>query len=91
MGFSPNSPKQSILIYKKKNHYNEWEFFYDPLADQMMAQGGNTGTVGQPASSTTTPVGGSSFGGSPTFGGTTGGNTSGGASATPPASPSPQQ
>jgi len=57
MGFSPNSPKQSILVYKKKNHYNEWEFTYDPLADQAM-QGGNTGTVGQPASSTTTPVGG---------------------------------
>jgi type II secretory pathway pseudopilin PulG len=57
MGFSPNSPKQSILVYKKKNHYNEWEFTYDPLADQAM-QGGNTGAVGQPAGSTTTPVGG---------------------------------
>jgi hypothetical protein len=44
MGFSPNSPKQSILVYKKKNHYNEWEFLYDPTADQMMMQGGGTGT-----------------------------------------------
>jgi type II secretory pathway pseudopilin PulG len=35
MGFSPNSPNQSILMYKKKNHYNEWEFVYDPRADQM--------------------------------------------------------
>ena len=33
IGFSPNSPKQSILVYKTKNHYNEWEFVYDPLAD----------------------------------------------------------
>jgi type II secretory pathway pseudopilin PulG len=57
VGFSPNSPKQSILLYKKKNHYNEWEFTYSPLADQMM-QGGNLGTIGQPASSTSTPVGG---------------------------------
>jgi type II secretory pathway pseudopilin PulG len=57
IGFSPGSPKQSILVYKKKNHYNEWEFVYDPIVEQMM-QGGNTGTIGQPASSTTTPVGG---------------------------------
>ncbi|MGD0294157.1 MAG: hypothetical protein ABSB30_09900 [Terracidiphilus sp.] len=40
IGFSPNSPKQSIMVYKKKNHYNEWEFVYDPIAEQMM-QGGN--------------------------------------------------
>jgi type II secretory pathway pseudopilin PulG len=57
IGFSPNSPKQSIMVYKKKNHYNEWEFVYDPITEQMMS-GGNTGTIGQPASSTTTPIGG---------------------------------
>lgn len=43
IGFSPMSPKQSIFVYKKKSHYNEWEFFYDPLADQMMMQNGNGG------------------------------------------------
>jgi type II secretory pathway pseudopilin PulG len=48
MGFSPNSPKLSILVWHKKNHYNEWEFFYDPQADLTML-GGNTGMVGQPA------------------------------------------
>jgi type II secretory pathway pseudopilin PulG len=53
IGFSPNSPKQSILVYKKKNHYNEWEFVYDPIIEQMI-QGGNTGTIGTPASATTT-------------------------------------
>ena len=58
IGFSPQSPKQSILVYKKKNHYNEWEFLYSPLMDQQTMSGGNTGTVGQPAGSTTTPVGG---------------------------------
>jgi hypothetical protein len=75
IGFSPNSPKQSIMVYKKKNHYNEWEFVYDPLAEQMMMQGGNTGSIGQPASATATPVGGS---GSP---------VTPPASNTPPASP----
>ena len=38
MGFSPNSPKKSILVYKKKDHYNQWEFVYDPLAEQMQLQ-----------------------------------------------------
>jgi type II secretory pathway pseudopilin PulG len=58
IGFSPQSPKQSIFVYKKKNHYNEWEFLYSPLMDQQTAAGGNTGMIGQPAGSTTTPVGG---------------------------------
>jgi len=50
IGVSPNSPKQSILAYKKKNHYNEWEFFYDPIAEQMLMQGG---AIGQPAGTPT--------------------------------------
>ena len=58
IGFSPNSPKQSILVYKKKNHYNEWEFVYDPIVEQMMQQGGNKGTIGTPVSATSTPIGG---------------------------------
>ena len=49
VGVEPVSPKQSILIYKKKNHYNEWEFLYSRLMDQQMVGGGNTGTIGQPA------------------------------------------
>jgi type II secretory pathway pseudopilin PulG len=61
IGFSPASPKQSILVYKKKNHYNEWEFTYGPLSDMQTMSGGNTGTVGQPASSTSSPVGSSTF------------------------------
>jgi type II secretory pathway pseudopilin PulG len=58
IGFSPNSPRQSILVYKKKNHYNEWEFVYDPIVEQMMQQGGNKGTIGTPVSATSTPIGG---------------------------------
>jgi type II secretory pathway pseudopilin PulG len=49
IGFSPGSTKQSILIYKKKDHYKEWEFTYDPIMDQKMMSGGNTGMIGQPA------------------------------------------
>ena len=36
IGFSPQSPRQSILVYKKKNHYNEWEFLYSPQSDMGM-------------------------------------------------------
>jgi type II secretory pathway pseudopilin PulG len=48
IGFEPASSKQSILIYKKKNHYNEWEFTYDPLSDVKAIGGGSTGLNGQP-------------------------------------------
>jgi type II secretory pathway pseudopilin PulG len=57
IGFSPQSPKQSILVFKKKNRYNEWEFLYDPIMDQKVMTGGNTGAVGQPATGTTNPAG----------------------------------
>jgi type II secretory pathway pseudopilin PulG len=67
IGFSPASSKQSILVYKKKNHYNEWEFTYDPISDMQMMGGGNAGAIGQPAGSTTNPVGSSPFS-SPGFG-----------------------
>jgi type II secretory pathway pseudopilin PulG len=49
IGFSPGSPKQSILVYKTKDHYKEWEFTYDPIMDMKTMSGGNTGTIGQPA------------------------------------------
>jgi type II secretory pathway pseudopilin PulG len=64
IGFSPGSDKQSILVYKKKNHYNEWEFTYDPISEMKQMGGGNTGGIGQPASSTSNPVGSPPFGNS---------------------------
>jgi hypothetical protein len=67
IGFSPGSPRQSILVYKKKNHYNEWEFTYDPLADRQ-TQSNSTGAAGQASSSTTSTTGSSTFGSSSTFG-----------------------
>lgn len=82
IGFSPASTRASIFIYKKKQHYNEWEFVYDPLTD-ISTQAGNTGMVGQPASSTSTPVGSSSFGSGSGFG------TGSSFGTTPAPSPSP--
>jgi type II secretory pathway pseudopilin PulG len=101
MGFSPNSPKQSILVYKKKNHYSDWEFLYDALADQMMMQGGgNLGTIGQPVGNPGggigigggAGIGGGSFGGGTGIGGGStisppGGTNPGGSSPTPPTTP----
>ena len=57
IGFSPQSPKQSILVYKKKNHYNDWEFLYSPLIDQQQMAGG-TGLNGIQPGAPTTPLGG---------------------------------
>ncbi len=84
IGFEPGSSKQSILIWKKKDHYNEWEFTYDPIMDMRTVSGGNTGTIGQPASSMTSPVGSS---------GTTPGSDTGPGSgpSTSGTTPSPQQ
>ena len=56
IGFSPQSPKQSILVYKKKNHYNEWEFLYSPLIDQQQ-MGSGTGLNGNQPGNPTTPQG----------------------------------
>jgi len=47
VGVSPASPKQSIYVFKKKNHYKDWEFLYSPLQDQQqMGAGGNPGGTG---------------------------------------------
>ncbi len=88
IGFSPASSKQSILVYKKKNHYNEWEFTYDPISDMQAVSLGNTGTVGQPASSTSSPPGSSTFGSS-SSGSSTSGSTS--SPSPPPSTTTPQQ
>ena len=53
IGFSPQSPKQSLFVYKKKNHYNEWEFLYSPLMDQQQMAGGNLGASGLPSQNPT--------------------------------------
>jgi type II secretory pathway pseudopilin PulG len=84
MGFSPPSDKKSILVYKKKSKYNEWEFTYSTLMDQQTMQGGNTGTIGQPVTAPGTPTpGGPGFG--------PGGGPSPTPTPTPTPTPPPQQ
>jgi len=46
IGVESISPKVSILEYKKKKHFNEWEFVYDPAQERVMLSN-NTGAVGQ--------------------------------------------
>jgi type II secretory pathway pseudopilin PulG len=48
IGVESTSPKPGILIWKKKTHFNEWEFWYDPNADRMMISN-NAGAIGMPA------------------------------------------
>jgi type II secretory pathway pseudopilin PulG len=55
IGFSPASAKPSILVYKKKSHYNEWEFVYDPLTE-MKTISGNTNTGLNPTQTPPTPT-----------------------------------
>jgi hypothetical protein len=94
IGVTPASPKPSLLVYKKKTHYNEWEFDYDP-AMEMMMQGGNTGMIGTPAGGMSSPIGGSGFGSTTnTFGGGQTGSTpfsAPGAGSQPNSPTSPQQ
>jgi type II secretory pathway pseudopilin PulG len=90
IGFSPASDKTSILVYKKKQHYNEWEFTYDPLSDMKTIGGGNAGLPGQPGSNPTTPGGtsGNGLGGGTGIGGSGVGNSPG--ANMPPDTPAPQ-
>ncbi|WP_058186237.1 type II secretion system protein [Terracidiphilus gabretensis] len=59
IGVSPASSKQSIFVYKTKNHYNEWEFLYSPLSDMPGMAGGTTGlpTTGTNGNGTQTNIG----------------------------------
>jgi type II secretory pathway pseudopilin PulG len=59
IGFSPALDKDSILVYKTKVHYTEWEFVYDPISDR--------GRGGMPF--TPPPSGPPTNSGAPGFGG----------------------
>jgi type II secretory pathway pseudopilin PulG len=87
IGFSPASDKTSILVYKKKQHYNEWEFTYDPLSEIKTIGGGNTGLNGQPGQSGSLPtpgIGTNPSSNNPGFGSNPTPNP------TPPDTPAPQ-
>ena len=82
VGVEPGDPKESILLYKKKNHYNEWEFTYSPLSEIKALGSGGAGGSGLPGSGSNTNgntgLGGTSFGGSNSGASNSGGFNSGG-------------
>ena len=47
VGVSSKSKKQSIKVLNQKDHYNDWEFVYDPRLDLNVVQA-LAGTVNQP-------------------------------------------
>jgi hypothetical protein len=53
VGVSSTSPKESIRVYKKQTHYNQWEFVYDPASDGILGGGqpglNTPGTTTNPA------------------------------------------
>jgi type II secretory pathway pseudopilin PulG len=92
IGVEGTSPKLAILEWKKKKHFNEWEFWYDPNADRMMISS-SSGAIGQPAGSAGngSSTGTSGFGGSGISSpGQTNQNPTSPTSPTPPVSPQPQ-
>ena len=48
LGVSSTSKKESIKILDKKNHYNEWQFVYDPTLDMTAGIPAVAGAPGQP-------------------------------------------
>jgi len=83
VGFSPAVSRQSILLYKKKDRFNEWEFTYSPLSEQKQITGGNTGSSGVPTGGTTNS-GSGFFGGSSGSGSSSTTGTGFGTTTTPP-------
>lgn len=90
VGIAIPNTKASIKEYKQQKHYNEWEFVYDPAADQMQAGtlfGGATQNLnGQGTTNGTSGTFGSGLGNTTGAGGATtptGGTGSGAGSPTP--------
>jgi len=57
IGFAPGKQAQSILLYKKKDHFNEWEFLYSPAADRIMTFGSGAATSSSSSSTSSTTTG----------------------------------
>ncbi len=91
LGVASISKAQSIREFNHKNHYNQWQFIYDPTMDR----GGLITTPAQPPLSIAAPIqqqNSSSTGQNPASPGGIGGTGfSMGSQAPPPAQPTPQQ
>jgi type II secretory pathway pseudopilin PulG len=59
IGVAPKSTKESLMIYHKQDHYNMWEFVYNPLTDIQTTGGG---MVGQPVNGNSNSNSNSPFG-----------------------------
>lgn len=82
IGFAPGSTAKSILLYKKKDHFNEWEFLYSPAQDAKTITSGSATTVG--SSSGSSSLTGSTSLSSGSSSTTSTGSTSSGSSSTTP-------
>jgi type II secretory pathway pseudopilin PulG len=89
VGVASTSKAATIREYNHKNHYNQWQFIYDPT----MERGGLITTPAQPALQVAAPLqqqnGSSSSGQNPSSFGASG--FSGGPQTPPPAQPTQQQ
>lgn len=69
VGVGIPSTKASLLDYKKQTHYNQWEFVYNPIEDQMQQAGmmgaGNGSVNGTSNTTTTSPFGSGTTNSSP--------------------------
>jgi len=102
IGVASVSKDESIREFANKNHYNDWNFIYDPSMDrggliktpaqpmQGFGQAGQTGMPGQPAGSLGQPAAGQSGGfGQSSFGQSSFGQGGFGQSPGQPAQPQP--
>ncbi|HEX5234269.1 MAG TPA: type II secretion system protein [Silvibacterium sp.] len=51
--------KASLIDYKKQKHYNQWEFVYNPLEEQLLQGGGLAAGTTQPVNATGGVIGSS--------------------------------
>lgn len=68
VGVSPASTKQSIYVFKKKDHYNQWEFLYSPLQEMQGFGGAGAPGMGAPGAGLGQPGSGQPGIGQPGFG-----------------------
>lgn len=72
--------KPSVVVYRKQDRYNKWEFNYDPVEDQMKATAsmfGGSSAMGGGVPGGTTPGGGFGGAATPPMGGAGGAGATG--------------
>ena len=95
VGVGIPSEKASLIEYKKQKHYNQWEFVYNPIEDQLQAAagvlGGSTQNLNGTGTGNATGIGPSTSNSGP-FGSSSGSSDTGnGGTSNSPTGSSPQQ